>query len=694
MATSGRAVQTELHDIGITGMTGSIDFFSSMSKGGFPAKPITRRAPQKNSGQWIIAYQAEQRKRLKTSLKSVSTARNSFLSESGVNWLTAPGNTPSARMSSARYHNKFDKEFLMVHGYVDKPEDLYAVNISDLQLEAYSDMELEEFINLASICASDNKLPLEIFEVFPSLENLELSLNNIVTISRSPNSFLALCTLDLSYNNLSNCSITVLGGVPQLKELHLTGNNIVSLPIEMSRPQEMKINDNEKLLHISFPRLEKLWLDDNHLTDTATFAILAGLRKLKYLNLNANELYAIPRLKLLSSSGDNLITKQTNPSVDPFPLLETLSIANNMIMSANGLIACNVWPSLKELIITGNPLVNMNKGLPAIMKDELGKVNIIRSVMKKKQQIPLNTKKFKKVSVAPPPTIPRQPIQLALEPPGIPSLMMGGVDDDDEEEEEMRDSWSEDDSMTSSSRKDSLDVTINEDNNGPGIFMTQPQGDEHEDKRFSPTSSRPTTPQSLADEPHPLPSIDEELRQRRLDELEQFQNCPDKYKGFESLLIKDTEYDDDNLPLPKDIHGTTKSLRHALRHPLMLTDARKNVSTTPSKEVLNYTMKTLRGSQYDDTPAISTKKQNIERIMDDVMTHEVTMETNLRDVLEMKSKKNTPTKELKKEKKSIMEGQNLLHEVRPTIIVTVDVIPFDDSCNRNMLKFVKRQWKH
>jgi hypothetical protein len=67
------------------------------------------------------------------------------------------------------------------------------------------------------------------------------------------------------------------------------------------------------------------------------------------------------------------------------------------IMSANGLIACNVWPSLKELIITGNPLVNMNKGLPAIMKDELGKVNIIRSVMKKKQQIPLNTKKFKKV---------------------------------------------------------------------------------------------------------------------------------------------------------------------------------------------------------------------------------------------------------------------------------------------------------
>jgi hypothetical protein len=102
----------------------------------------------------------------------------------------------------------------------------------------------------------------------------------------------------------------------------------------------------------------------------------------------------------------------------------------------------------------------------------------------------------------------------------------------------------------------------------------------------------------------------------------------------------------------------------------------------------------LRGSQYDDTPAISTKKQNIERIMDDVMTHEVTMETNLRDVLEMKSKKNTPTKELKKEKKSIMEGQNLLHEVRPTIIVTVDVIPFDDSCNRNMLKFVKRQWKH
>ena len=66
----------------------------------------------------------------------------------------------------------------------------------------------------------------------------------------------------------------------------------------MSRPQEVPNKTNKYYIHIQFkehlpinfifsstclkirfPRLEKLWLDDNRLTDTTTFAILAGLRK-------------------------------------------------------------------------------------------------------------------------------------------------------------------------------------------------------------------------------------------------------------------------------------------------------------------------------------------------------------------------------------------------------------------------------
>ena len=104
---------------------------------------------------------------------------------------------------------------------------------------------------------------LEVFEAFPALEELELSLNNIITISITPNTFTTLIKLDLSCNNISNQTVATLGCLPQLKELHLTGiihiipykeyynnliigNNIEKLPTEMSRPIEITTNEAEK----------------------------------------------------------------------------------------------------------------------------------------------------------------------------------------------------------------------------------------------------------------------------------------------------------------------------------------------------------------------------------------------------------------------------------------------------------------
>ena len=42
-------------------------------------------------------------------------------------------------------------------------------------------------------------------------------------------------TLDLSFNFLSGVSLLALGVLPALKELRLTGNNLVALPVDMSR---------------------------------------------------------------------------------------------------------------------------------------------------------------------------------------------------------------------------------------------------------------------------------------------------------------------------------------------------------------------------------------------------------------------------------------------------------------------------
>lgn len=72
---------------------------------------------------------------------------------------------------------------------------------------------------------------------------------------------------------------------------------------------------------------------------------------------------------------------QAQFNLAPFPCLETLSIANNMvtfdlytmygvfklvliqIMTAEGLVAISVWPSLDTVTIHGNPITRLNKGL-------------------------------------------------------------------------------------------------------------------------------------------------------------------------------------------------------------------------------------------------------------------------------------------------------------------------------------------
>lgn len=78
---------------------------------------------------------------------------------------------------------------------------------------------------------------------FPSLQYLELALNSVVDVSFKQESFQHLQYLNLSYNNLSGMALLVLGTFPSLKELHLTGNNLVALPVEMSMPFLMTGSD-------------------------------------------------------------------------------------------------------------------------------------------------------------------------------------------------------------------------------------------------------------------------------------------------------------------------------------------------------------------------------------------------------------------------------------------------------------------
>ena len=61
------------------------------------------------SGQWIIAYQAEQRKRLKAVLRPA--INNRIISQAESSWLSVPENTPAS--ASAKYRMLFDKKLLV-----------------------------------------------------------------------------------------------------------------------------------------------------------------------------------------------------------------------------------------------------------------------------------------------------------------------------------------------------------------------------------------------------------------------------------------------------------------------------------------------------------------------------------------------------------------------------------------------------
>lgn len=250
---------------------------------GFPARSLTKRisGDASTSGEWVTAYRAEQKRHLRAVLSSCLRDTRSSKERRKVQRTLSDSNDDAPVL---------DMRFLLHHCCITNPKDLCVCHISGMDLKGHTPNDL----------SSLNHLPLDAFKAFPLLHDLELSLNGITDVHLSQKDFSRLQKLDLSYNSVSSLAMLALGELPLLKELHLTGNDIHTLPVEFSRPVQLE-NDNS-VMKIRYPALESLWLDDNKLCDQVTFATLAGLRKLKYLNMDNNEIYCIPQLKLLGTS--------------------------------------------------------------------------------------------------------------------------------------------------------------------------------------------------------------------------------------------------------------------------------------------------------------------------------------------------------------------------------------------------------
>ncbi|XP_010868777.2 X-ray radiation resistance-associated protein 1 isoform X1 [Esox lucius] len=256
------------------------DVGNSYTANCFPIRSFFHQRKE-GAGHWLVAHRnAVEHKYWNRKTEGIKYASKSILSE-----CTGTSDSPGSTL---------DAHLLLSLHCVDKPSDLCSVDISEQKLNLVKTEDLLDFENVAYVNASDNCLTIEPFGKFPSLRELELSLNGLCNVTLNTQDFPHLEVLDLSYNNLSGDSILSIGLIPCLKVLHLTGNQLQSLPPNMAvhcHGSSQRTKDNGTLFHC----LEVLMLDDNKLS-SGVFSSLANLKRLQHLNLQGNNITEVPEV--------------------------------------------------------------------------------------------------------------------------------------------------------------------------------------------------------------------------------------------------------------------------------------------------------------------------------------------------------------------------------------------------------------
>ncbi|KAL5707187.1 hypothetical protein ACHQM5_025268 [Ranunculus cassubicifolius] len=240
---------------------------------------------------------------------------------------------------------------------VGPPEQIRTVvpNIKELDLTGnlltdWKDVGIicQQLENLAVLNLSNNRWAHDINQL-PSLENIHV---------------LVLNDCGISWTQVE----TLKQSLPVVRELHLMGNNIMTItPLSSDCVQ-------------GFDSLRVLNLEDNLFANWDDILKFSRLRSLEELHLNKNNLKCISYPKNTVKSGDLIIGSETQGSgFSPFEKLQCLLLGGNKIADLASVDSLNSFPNLKDVRLSDNPVVDpANGGISRfVLIARLAKVEIL-----------------------------------------------------------------------------------------------------------------------------------------------------------------------------------------------------------------------------------------------------------------------------------------------------------------------------
>eukprot|EP01062_Namystynia_karyoxenos_P033421 TRINITY_DN2459_c2_g1_i1.p1 TRINITY_DN2459_c2_g1~~TRINITY_DN2459_c2_g1_i1.p1 ORF type:complete len:670 (+),score=195.34 TRINITY_DN2459_c2_g1_i1:70-2010(+) len=219
----------------------------------------------------------------------------------------------------------------------EDPEDAIEATLTDEGLRAAVPDDLAYFTSLEFLDVGENPIPMGDLAALKALEELHMHCCGLGRVVVPKGAFQRLETLNLSFNALGTDSLDSLFELPCLVRLDLSCNDLVDLPHDLSRLENLR----------------QLALENNRLEREQVFEALGTLPQLQEVNLNKNPLTRVP--KLVESA---------------FPRLEVVGLADCQFQYFEDLFAVTEWgrtqgtgAGLRRAVLWGNPIERRRKDL-------------------------------------------------------------------------------------------------------------------------------------------------------------------------------------------------------------------------------------------------------------------------------------------------------------------------------------------